>query len=125
VRFLHRHRFALVFCALVVAGAVLFLREWRAREAQHLEAREAFILLHATGHAEPAQRLYERLVRELETQTARSLLEDFQRVSLLFDPAKPQPDNLVWRYHRSLQNELDKRAQSTLVRALQLAEREK
>ena len=84
--------------------------------------REAFILLHATGHAPETQRLYERLVRELESESIKTLLEDQQRFATLIDPANPKPDDLVWRYHRSVDKELEQRSDSTLKHALKLAE---
>jgi len=120
--FLQRNRFTLLFLALAVFCSVLVLRQMEANRARHLEAREALILLNATGHTAPAQRLYEWLIRRLETASVSTLLEDRQRLAILIDPAKEQPDNLLWKYHRSVANELDKRSQNALVRALKLAE---
>jgi len=44
---------------------------------------------------------------------------------LIVDPGANRPDNLVWKYHWTVSNELEKRAESSLVRALKLAEEQR
>jgi hypothetical protein len=41
---------------------------------------------------------------------------------LLVDPYTDQPSNLVWKYHWTVSHELERRSESTLMRALKLAE---
>lgn len=120
--FLRRNRFVLAFLVLVVFCSVLVVRQWFINNAKHFELRESFVLLNARGHGQQAQYLYERLIREMETASTKTLFEDFQRVSPLVDPAKPQPENLLWKYYVWLNKELDRRSQSMLDRALKLAE---
>jgi hypothetical protein len=57
----------------------------------------------------------------LEKLPNRILLDDFQRTLVLVDPRTQQPDNLVWKYHWTVSNELEKRSEATLARALKLA----
>ena len=45
-------------------------------------------------------------------------------LKLLVDPATQQPDNLIWKYHWTVSKELEKRSESTLQRALKMAEEE-
>ncbi len=92
------------------------------KQARHQEVREAFLVLHSTEHDQQTRRLYEWLIGELENIPDRALLDDYQRFSALVDPSKPGPDSLVWKYYRSVANELEKRSRSTIVRALKLAE---
>lgn len=122
MQFLQRNRFTLIFVVLLVVCSVLVVRQVVANQTRHLEVREAFILLHAKGHLPQAQRLYERLIKDLEADALASLQQDYQRASTLVDPARPQPDNLVWRYYLSVGNELEKRSESIMVRALKLAD---
>ena len=79
-------------------------------------------MLNSTEHDSQTRQLYQWLIRELESIPDRTLLDDYQRFSALVDPAKPSPDSLIWKYYRSVSNELEKRSRSTIVRALKLAE---
>jgi len=72
--------------------------------------------------------LYRRLLRELERLPNKALMDDYQRTFMLVYPATQQPDNLIWKYHSTVRNELVKRSEgteSTLQRALKMAEEEK
>ncbi len=40
----------------------------------------------------------------------------------LVDPKRPETDNLIWKYHWTVSNELERRSWTTLERALKLAE---
>jgi hypothetical protein len=44
---------------------------------------------------------------------------------MLVDPDVPQPKNLVWKYHRTIGDELEKRSPRIFARALRLAEETK
>ena len=69
-----------------------------------------------------ADRLYYRLLVELDRAPDRVLLDDFQRTMMLVEPEVPQPKNLVWKYHWTVSNELEKRSTKAFGRALKLAE---
>jgi hypothetical protein len=119
--FLRRNRHFLIFAALLLCCGVMVLRQTLANQSAHVDLREAFILLHAKGYRNEAQRLFQRLLADLERLPNKTLAEDFQRTLLLVDPAKQDPENLVWKYHWTVSNELEKRSESTLARALKLA----
>jgi hypothetical protein len=51
-------------------------------------------------------------------------MDDYQRTLMLVDPATQQQNNLIWRYHWTVSNELEKRSESTLRRALKMAQEE-
>lgn len=116
------HRTLLSFVALLIFCSVMVVQSYRARQSKHVEIREALILLHARGYTNEADRLYNRLLKDLPGLSNRNLLEDFQRTRVLVDPAAHYPENPVWRYHWVVSNELEKRSESTLVRARKLAE---
>ncbi len=125
MRSLRRNRFSLVFLALVIFCSAMVVRQFMANQSKHLELREAFILLYSKGYRPEAERLYKRLLRDLEAIPNKTLMDDYQRTLLLVDPMTQQPDNLIWRYHWTVSKELEKRSESTLLRARKLAEDEK
>jgi hypothetical protein len=119
---LRRHRFLLLFLALLVFSSVMVVREFRAGETKHVERREAFILLYTKGYAPEAERLYNRLVEDAHKLSNKQLLDDFHRTLLLVDPTSDQPENLIWKYHWTVSLELERRSESTLLRARKLAD---
>ncbi len=119
--FVRRYKPVLALAALLLVACLLVLRQVRINQTRHLELREAFIILQTKGYRPEAQRLYERLIQEVDHLPNRLLLEDFQRTLTLVDPAKQQPENLIWKYHWTVSNELEKRSEHTLRRALELA----
>ena len=122
MHFLRQHRFMLLFFALLVFCSVMVLKQFNANQSKHVELREAFILLHTRGYTNEAERLYQRLLREMPELPNKRLIDDFQRTLLLVDPYTQQTNNLIWKYHWTVSNELDRRSESTLVRARKLAE---
>ena len=124
MRFLGRNRMVLGFLALLVFCSVMVVRQFLVNQSHHVDLREAFILLHTKGYRPEAERLYRRLLRDIEDLSNRALMDDFQRTLLLVDPTAQQSENLIWRYHWTISNELEKRSESTLRRALKLAEEE-
>ena len=106
----------LVFCSVMV------LRQFKINHQRHNEIREAFILLQSKGYTNQADRLYYRLIVEVERVPHRVLFDDFQRTMMLVDPDVPQPKNLIWKYHRTVGDELEKRSPKIFARALKLAE---
>jgi hypothetical protein len=121
MRFLLEYKFVLTFAAVLSICGVLVVRQAQWKEAERVEVREAFILLHSRGYQEESQRLYNRLLRDMPEFTNRQLAEDFQRTLMLIDPSTKRPDNLIWKYHWTVSNELERRAESTLKRAHEIA----
>ena len=124
MRFLLECKFALIFAAVMTFCSVMVLRQARINQTAHSELREAFIILHSRGYTNQTQRLYNRLLRDLQKISNRDLREDFQRTLTLVDPAVQQPQNLIWKYHWTVSNELEKRSESSLARALEIAKPE-
>jgi hypothetical protein len=100
----------------------MVVRQFMANQSRHVELREYFILLYSKGYKPEAGRLLKRLMLELDVLPNKALMDDYQRTLMLVDPATQQPDNLIWRYHWTVSNELEKRSESTLLRARKLAE---
>jgi hypothetical protein len=121
MRFVRRYRFVVLLFALLIVCGVMAARQYLANQAKHVEMREAFILLYSKGYRPEAERLYNRLMLDLEDLSDKSLMEDYQRTLMLVDPLAQQRDNPVWRYHWTLSNELEKRSVGALKRALKLA----
>jgi len=102
----------------------MVVRQFMVNQSRHVELREYFILLFSKGYRPEAERLFQRLMRELQTLPNKALMDDYQRTLMLVDPATQQQTNLIWRYHWTVSNELEKRSESTLRRALKMAEEE-
>ena len=122
---MRQYQFVWSFILLLVFCSMMVLRQFHANQARHVELREAFILLHSRGYANQAQRLYARLLAELTQVPNQTLYDDFQRTMMLVDTGRTQTNNLIWVYHWTVSNELEKRSEQTLVRALKLAEEQK
>lgn len=125
MNFFRQYRYVLLAMVALVAGCVILIQKMTAQPSRHVELREAFILLHTRGYTNQANRLYTLLLRELDRVDNKQLIDDFQRTLPLVDPAANQPENLVWKYHWTVSNELERRSESTLQRALKMAEEEK
>ena len=121
MRFIRRNRYFLIFAALLLSCGVMVLRQMAANQSAHADLREAFVLLQSKGYKTEAQRLFQRLLAELEQLPNKALVEDFQRTLTLVDAAKQDSENLIWKYHWTVSNELEKRSESTLAKALKLA----
>ena len=121
MRFFRGNRFALIFFVLLIFCSAMVVRQFMANQSRHVELREYFILLHSKGYRQQAERLFKRLMRELETLPNKALMDDYQRTLMLVDPAKQDQDNFIWKYHWTVSNELEKRSESTLARALRKA----
>jgi hypothetical protein len=120
--FVRRFRVWLAFGILLVFCSVMVVRQFEENQSRHVELREAFILLESKGYRPQAQRVYQELIRELETLPDSGLLDDFYRTIALIDPAGEEQDNLIWRYHWTVSNEMDQRSHSALGRALKMAD---
>jgi len=124
MRFFRGNRFALIFFVLLIFCSAMVVRQFIVNQSRHDKLREYFILLYSKGYPEKAERLYTRLLRELEGLPNKALMDDYQRTFMLVYPATQQPDNLIWKYHVTVRNELEKRSEGTLQRALKMAEEE-
>ena len=120
MRFLLECKFALIFAAVLTFCSVMVVRQSTLNQSAHVELREAFIMLHSRGYTNQAQRLYNRLLRDLQDSPNQDLRQDFQRTLTLVDPTVQQPGNLIWKYHWTVSNELEKRSESSMARALKL-----
>ena len=125
MRFVRQYRFILLFFLLLIFCSVMVVRQFGLRQSRHVEMREAFILLHMRNYTNEARALFDRLVLEVPKYTKKisdkELLDDFQRTLLLVDPYSTQTNNLIWKYHWMLSEELDKRSVDLLARAHKLA----
>ncbi len=121
MHFFRRYRTVFFFAVLVIACSVMVIQQIDTNRSQHVELREAFVLLHSKGYAPQADRLYRRLLNELQYISNKQLLDDFQRTLTLVDPASKQPENLIWNYHWTVSHEMEKRSEATLQRALKMA----
>jgi hypothetical protein len=122
VRLLRQYHFVWTFLVLLVFCSVMVLRQFRINHQRHNDLREAFILLHSKGYTNQAERLYYRLLVQIERAPHRVLFDDYQRTMMLVEPDVPQPRNLIWKYHRTVGDELERRAPKAFARALKLAE---
>jgi hypothetical protein len=119
-----QYKFHLLFIGFLLFCSVMVLRQISMNQSKHVELREAFILLYSRGYRPQAERLYQRLLAEMEHLPDKSLFEDFQRTLTLVDPSRQEPENLIWEYHWTVSNELEKRSEGSLERALKLAGKE-
>ena len=124
MRFFRGNRFALIFFLLLIFCSAMVVRQFMANQSRHDDLREYFILLHSKGYKTEAERLLKRLMRELEGLPNKALMDDYQRTLMLVDSETQQLDNLIWKYHVTVSNELEKRSEGTLQRALKMAEDE-
>src|SRR5437762_8840774 len=116
----------LLVMLLLLAISIVVVQQLHAKQSRHVEIREAFILLHFRGYTNEAQRLYHKLLTDLQELSNKQLVDDFQRTLLLVDPAATnQNNNVLWKYHWTVSNEMDKRAESSIKRAVKLAEEQK
>jgi hypothetical protein len=122
MRFFRGNRFALVFFVLLIFCSAMVVRQFMVNQSRHADLLENFILLFSKGYKPEAERLFKRLMRELDVLPNKVLMDDFQRTLMLVDPLTQQPDNLIWRYHQTVSNELQKRSESALLRARKMAE---
>jgi hypothetical protein len=124
MRFLQQHKFILSFLALLFFSSVMVIRQFQVNQSRHSEYLNAFILLQTKGYTNQAQKLYFRLLNQLEDLPNQTLFDDFQRTLMVIDPSIHQPENLIYNYHWTVSKELEKRWERNLVDALKLAEEE-
>jgi hypothetical protein len=119
MRFLRRNRYTLGFLAVLAICSMLVQWQLQRNESAHVRMREDFVVLYQRGYVKPSERLYQLLIQSLPDLSEKSLLDDFQRTAMLVDTNKPQPDSLIWKYHVSLRNELNHRADKRVAQLLE------
>lgn len=122
MQFLRRNQYFLFTLAVLLFASVMAVRQFVANQSAHVQRLENFILLHERGEAKLSERLYQRIVQELPALSDKGLVDDWQRTVLLVDSKTPQLDNLLWKYHVSVNNELKRRADKRLQAVLKQAE---
>ena len=122
MQFIRRNQYFLLTLAVLGLASVLAVRQFLVNESAHVRRLEDFILLHERGEAKLCERLYQRIVQELPVLSDQALVGDWQRTVQLVNPKTPQLDNLLWKYHVSVNNELRRRADKRLRAVLQAAE---
>jgi len=121
MRFLKRNQFLLVFVAVIIFCSVMVMRQFLVNQWEHVDLREDFIVLHDTEKTRGAERLYQLLIQELPDLPDRALIDDEQRLTILFASQKPPPEDLIWKYYVSVQNELKSRTDERVTQALKRA----
>jgi len=124
MEFLRRNRYALLLVSVLLFSSVMVVRQYVANQSAHAQAVEDFLLLHERGEAKPCEHLYQVLVQRLPDLDDRDLVQDLQRTAMVVDAKVPQLDNLVWKYHVGVKNELKHRSEKRLEAADQSAVKE-
>lgn len=120
MRFLKRHQFFLALVAVLIFCSVMVIRQYLVNQWKHVDLREDFILLHDQGQTQGAERLYQMLIQQLPQLPAHDLIADEQRLAPLV-ASKPSEEDLIWKYYVSVQNELQRRTDQRVARALKRA----
>ena len=130
MQFVRQYRFVLLFFLLLTFCSVMVVRQYNRQQSKHEEMRDAFILLYTRGYTNEAQRLYRKLLLDVPQYAKKisdkELMDDFQRTLALIDPNSrgEYTNNLIWNYHWTVSNELEKRSETSLKHARKLAEEE-
>ena len=122
MQFLRRNQYLLLALAVLIFAAVLVVRQFLANQSAHVQRLEDFLLLHDRGEMKLCEHRYQLLVQELPELNDRALVQDLQRTAMVVDAKTPQLDNLVWKYHVSVRNELKRRSEKRLEAAPQHAQ---
>lgn len=116
-----KYKWHLIFFFATLICSVAVIKQMESNKSRHIELREAFILLHSRGYTNEARKLFNKLLDEIPKLSDAQLIDDFQRTLSLVDPTIPHSSNLIWVYHWTVSNELEKRSASNIRRALKLA----
>jgi len=109
MQFLRRNRYAILTVAVLLFSTVMVVQQYLANLSAHTMQVEEFLLLHERGEKESSAHLYQVLVQRLPHLSNHSLVQDLVRTATVVDTKTQQPDNLVWKYHVSVNNELKRR----------------
>ena len=118
MQFIRRNRYALFTVAVLVFSSVLVVQQHLANLSAHSRQLEDLLLLHERGAKKPCEHLYQVLVQRLPHTDNHALVQDLLRTAMVVDGKTQQPDNLVWKYHVSVRNELKRRSEKRLRDAL-------
>ena len=124
MHFLRRNRYALLTVAVLIFSTALVVQQYLSNESAHTRRVEDFLLLQERGEKESCEHLYQMLVQQLPHLNDRSLVQDLLRTGMVVDAKTQQLDNLVWKYHVSVGNELKHRSEKRLEAVLQGAAKE-
>src|SRR5215204_2059056 len=116
MRFLIRNQYLLLTLAVFMLALVLVQREFARQQTAHIERRENFLVLHERGQSKPTEHLYQVLIQDLPHLTLSSLVDDLQRMASVLQK-ETNPEDLVSKYHVSVRNELNRRAEQRLPSA--------
>ena len=108
--------------AIMLLAAVMVVRQVLANQTRHAEMREAFIFLHNKGYDHEADRLYTRLMWNIDREPTRHLIEDIQRTSVTAPTNQSPLTNVLVRYHLSVKKELERRFEDEYLKARKMAE---
>lgn len=121
MRFVWERKFLLAMTAVLILAAVMAVRQIAQNQSRHAELREAFIFLHRNGHRTEAEKLYARLLWNLETEPTAHLVDDLERTTIVAPTNESPTTNILVRYHRTVQRELEKRFTAEFLKARELA----
>jgi hypothetical protein len=119
MQFLHRNRFAFLTVAVLIFASIMTVQQYFANLSTHTRLVEDFLALHERGEIRPCEHLYEMLVQQLPRIDDHALVDDLQRTAMIVDLKTKQLDNLVWKYHVSVNNELQQRSNKRLAAMLE------
>jgi len=105
--------------AVLIFASVMVVQQYLASQSTHTQQVEDFLRLHDRGEVKPCEHLYQVLVQQLPHLNERALVQDLQRTAMVVELKTPQVDNLVWKYHVSVNNELKQRSEKRLAAILQ------
>ena len=111
MQFLRRNRYALLMVTVLIFSSVMVVQQHLANQSAHAQQVEDFLLLHERAEMKPCEHLYQVLVQRLPHINDRDLVQNLQRTAMVVDVKTPQLDNLVWKYHVSVKNELKRRSE--------------
>ena len=123
MRFFRRHIHAFLFFAVLALSSVMVVRQFLLNQSAHVQAREDFMALQQKGHHQIAEHRYQLLIHALPKLSESVLWDDLQRTLMVVDTKTPQVDNLIWKYQVSVRNELNKRIDLRVERALERAQK--
>ena len=124
MQFLKRNRYALLVVAVLFFSSVMVVQQHLANQSAHAQQVEDFLFLHERGETKACEHLYQVLVQRLPHINDRDLVQDLQRTAMVVDVKAPQLNNLIWKYHVSVKNELKQRAEKRLEARVQRAVKE-
>jgi len=113
MQFLRRNRWFLLTLAVLFLSSILVVNQYLSNQSAHTRQVEDFLLLHEMDEKAPFEHLYQVLVQQLPHISDHLLVQDLQRTAMALDTSKDaneQMDDLIWKYHVSVNNELKRRS---------------